>query len=141
MNTTDTKPRMTVRMTVREIALMREIVKWRKANRIDYLPDHSRYLTAGGRTVAWTTLDISWDKPMVGVSPAYYASAGSPGMPYEWHCVHSFTEAVDLLAALGYLPARFSTAYLAGYRAGCAVGSDAASLAEAEALAPLPEDS
>jgi hypothetical protein len=36
---------------------------------------------------------------------------------YEWYRAHSVTEAVDLLAALGYLPARFSSAWWAGWNA------------------------
>jgi hypothetical protein len=136
MTTTD--PDLRPRMTVAEIALMREIVKWRRGHAdIDYNPLWSQYRTNDGGVVAWVALDADNDYPMVGVSPNYY---GYPqNTPMEWHRVHSFTEAVDLLVALGYLPARFSTAYRAGYEAGCAVGASATSMAEAEALAPLPE--
>jgi hypothetical protein len=104
----ETRPRM----TVEDIALMREIVRWRRANGINYVPDWSRYRasTRDGSSVAWTTLDIPRDDPMVGVTHDYLA-------PYEWHRVHSFREAVDLIVALGFLPQRFSSAYRAGWHA------------------------
>ena len=105
--TTDTKPRM----TVAEIALMREIVKWRKANRYTYLPDRSRYRHRDTwRSVGWVALDSDMP-PAVGVSPDYKQ------VIFDWHRVTSFTEAVDLLVALGYLPQRFSSAYRAGWHA------------------------
>jgi hypothetical protein len=100
--TIETKPRM----TVREIALMRAIVKWRKANGVE-VPGPQSYRNHDGRLVTRTAY---FGPAEIGVAPRY-------GVTIEWHRVHSFTNAVDLLVALGYLPARFSSAYAAGWHA------------------------
>jgi hypothetical protein len=102
MAMTDTRPRM----TVREIALMREIVKWRKVGditpaRLGRMPCY-RYPDHRAVVLTW------WDDSVT-VTTDYWHE------PYSRHRVRSFTEAVDLLVALGYLPARFSTAYAEGW--------------------------
>ena len=100
--TTETKPRM----TVHEIALMREIVKWRRANGWIYLHPAAPWVESeSGRAVSLTEDDD------VGITDDYHRAQ------YEWYRAHSVTEAVDLLAALGYLPARFSSAWWAGWNA------------------------
>jgi hypothetical protein len=100
--TTETKPRM----TVREIALMREIVKWRRANGWIYLHPAAPWVESeSGRAVSLT------EDGDIGITDDYHRAQ------YEWYRAHSVTEAVDLLAALGYLPARFSSAWWAGWNA------------------------
>lgn len=98
------------RMTLAEIALMRVIVHWRRANDIEYVPLFSRYCGENNRTVAWTTLGAQL-APRVGVTPNYHRAL------LVWYPVTTVTETVDMLVALGYLPARFSTAYRAGWDA------------------------
>lgn len=101
-----------VRMSVDEIALMREIVKWRRSNGIDFVrriavygsPYWKDYRT--GREV--------WVLP--GGEPPLSVVAGGE----EWSQTMpacTFTQAVDMLVALGYLPPRFSAAYRAGWDA------------------------
>lgn len=100
----------TPRMALAEIALMRAIVHWRRANDIEYVPLFSRYCGEDNRTVAWTALGAQL-APRVGVTPNYHRAL------LVWYPVTTVTETVDMLVALGYLPARFSTAYRAGWDA------------------------
>lgn len=102
------------RMTVNEIALMRAIIAWRKAHEIEFVRRRvmgTYWVDAFGRTgpkrrgVA-IELKHSPDAPLG-------LCVGS----YTWHPAESFTQAVDLLVAYGYLPARFSSAYRAGWHA------------------------
>lgn len=97
-------------MTTEEIALMREIVQWRKNHDIDFVrrinpygaPYWKDYRT--GREV--------WFQPK-------YAVPLSIGTKHESYSVlaESLAQAVDLLVAYGYLPQRFSSAYRAGWHA------------------------
>lgn len=114
MNETDESKRM----TVAEIALMRAIVQWRKANSIEFVKrsvmgtywvDPFGETGAKRRSVA-IELKHAPSTPM--------GTAPSGGASYTWHAVETFTQAVDVLVALGYLPARFSSAYRAGWDAG-----------------------
>ena len=100
---TDTDVR---RMTVAEIALMREIVTWRRVNSYAYVP---RMWYSGGPEAP----GVAWDfaAGQVGVTPRLDL------VQLQWHDVDSLTQAVDVLTALGYLPARFSSAYRAGWEA------------------------
>lgn len=94
------------RMSVAEIALMREIIAWRKTHGWQRSAWEGAWIEmATGRRVA---ADPSASE--VGVSAGRYDS-------YRWHCVENVTQAVDLLATFGYLPARFSSAYRAGWHA------------------------
>lgn len=103
MTTTSTRPRM----TGREIALMRDIVTWRKANRWRHLPHYGYTGDPGSPAVSWYLQTPGATE--IGVTSQLDVE------PYEWHHVRSVTEAVDLLVALSYLPARFSSAYRAGW--------------------------
>lgn len=109
------------RMTVAEIRLLRAIAQWRRAERVDFF----LWSGAGGVKHGY----LSWDGPMPGEwRGSVTFSRDEPGrigvtrdyrrQSYQWHEVASVGEAVDLLVALGYLPARFSSAYSAGWIAG-----------------------
>lgn len=102
----------TVRMTVPEIALMREIVKWRRANGVAYW----RARTPIGRFVSWKVWsqgEVVWDPSAH--EDRHLGHDDRNGSSYEWVRVANVTQAVDVLVALGYLPKRFSTAYRAGW--------------------------
>jgi hypothetical protein len=102
----ETKPRM----TVAEIALMRELVWWRKANGVQYW----RARHPLGRFVSWRTRDreVVWEP-----SEERPLGYGHPRQTAEWVKAETLTQAIDLIVALGYLPARFSSAYRAGWHA------------------------
>ena len=100
--TTETTPRI----TTAEIALMREIIAWRKTHGWQRGAWEGAWIEmATGRMVA-----ADPNASEVGVSAGCYDS-------YRWHRVESVTQAVDLLTAFGYLPARFSSSYRAGWHA------------------------
>lgn len=108
MTTTNARPRL----TDREIALMREIVKWRKANGVHY-----RGPSKIGQFIEWVGQEQAVCFEILDGEIGW----GPIGQIYgPWIAVGSVTEAVDLLVALGYLPARFSTAYRAGWDASAA---------------------
>jgi hypothetical protein len=107
MTDTDARPRM----TVEDIALMREIVKWRRNHGVDFVrrrvygaPYWKDYATK--REVWFQPREVN---PLTVVRPCEYGTE-------LWDVVApSLTEAVDLLVAYGFLPARFSSAYRAGW--------------------------
>jgi hypothetical protein len=101
-----------VRLTADEIALMREIVGWRRNHEIDFVrriipygaPYWKDYRT--GREV--------WFEYRTGNSVSVVADGG------EWPVqipAGTLTQTVDVLVAYGYLPQRFSSAYRAGWQA------------------------
>lgn len=102
----------TVRMTVREIALMRRIIAWRKAHEIEFVRRRvlgMYWVDAFGltgpkrRAVA---LELN-QRAALGVVAGMHAG-------YRWYEVESVTQAVDVLVAYGYLPAKFSSFYWSG---------------------------
>lgn len=101
------------RLTLDEIAMLREVVKWRRRSDVgaDFDFFYSRYLFNGGRVFMWLKPNSQATCMKVGITPHYGVVAS------VWHKVASVTQALDLLVALGYLPARFSTAYRAGWDA------------------------
>lgn len=98
------------KMTIDEVALLRELVKWRRNHGADYDFQGATLRLADGRTIAWNT-----------TSALHWPRAGEVGVrdcrlrPLVWHEAETVTQAVDVLVALGYLPARFSSAYRAGW--------------------------
>lgn len=98
-----------VRMTTDEIALMREIVRWRKNHDIDFV----RRAVYGGpywkdcRTGREVWFQVNQSRPL-SIYSGRHASAVLAG---------SVAQAVDALVAYGYLPQRFSSAYRAGWHA------------------------
>lgn len=104
-------------MTVAEIGVMREIVRWRRTQGYRCEVVSSRVL---GHWVEW---EEAYNRRSVTVDrsvPEQFAVREVGRFAYnQWYAAKNFTEAVDMLVALGYLPARFSTAYRAGWDAGC----------------------
>ena len=119
--TTDTAPRM----TVAEISLMREVVRWRRANGWLYHSFAARWVESRtGRAVSYDPRCSE-----VGLSADYHHGT------YHWYCAQSVTQSIDVLTAFGYLPARFSSAYRAGWFARCEY-DDAGRYSERQALLP-----
>lgn len=101
------------RLTPDEIALLREIARWRRNNGCDLIFQLADVLRlADGRAFTWLRPGSHAVCMKIGVTQDY-ASGG----PFTWHRVVSITQGVDLLVALSYLPPRFSSAYRAGWRA------------------------
>jgi len=106
-----------VRMTVAEIAVMREIVKWRKAEgvrlwRSRKIGDFIDWRITRNGNITYVVLEEPTSRPELG-----YSRIGS-SVADAWLTLGSFTEGVDLLVALGLLPARFSSAYAQGWTVG-----------------------
>lgn len=101
------------RMTVDEVALLREIVRWRRGRKAEYEHAWGSLRMPDGRSITWNTYSaLHWPRTgEIGVC------ADRRRRPLSWHEVHSVTEAVDVIVALGYLPPRFSSAYRAGWEA------------------------
>jgi hypothetical protein len=107
MNDTETQ-----RMSADEIALVREIVRWRRNHGIDFVrrinpygaPYWKDYRT--GREVWYQAKE---QNPVSVVADRATWPAQIP--------VGSVAQTVDVLVAYGYLPARFSSAYTAGWDA------------------------
>jgi hypothetical protein len=97
-------------MTVTEIALMREVVKWRRNHGVDFY----RWRTIG-RFMEWT--DRATDRSVAHDLGVSEVSHGSRQGIHDRIDVQSVTQAVDILVALSYLPPRFSSAYRAGWHA------------------------
>jgi hypothetical protein len=102
-----------------EIALMREIIKWRKANGVRFF--QWRPGVAFGAFTEWER----WSRG-IRIRMAYEHACGGliivdtygPGGGHEARFQPtSVIQAADLLVAYGYLPARFSSAYRAGWEA------------------------
>lgn len=100
-------------MTADEIGLMREIVKWRRNHGVTYW----RARNPIGRFCQWKDDGDRWSRRSVGHDLGDpYVSAGAAYSAHDIRVpVQSVTQAVDVLVALGYLPARFSSAYRAGW--------------------------
>lgn len=104
-------------MTVPEIALVRELVRWRKNSRVEW-----RHYFACWQ---YPTVYATDHRPVVGAAVTWDPSDGEVGYSlggttlhdYTWIKAASVTEAVDLLVALDILPTRFSSAYRAGWEA------------------------
>lgn len=112
------KENESARLTVDEIGVMREIIAWCKesnvyetycarweaVSEIAYRPHSTR-----GRAVDFNQ---KYDN---GASVAF---AGEYSHTWKPLPARTFTEAVDMLVALGFLPPRFSSAYQAGWGMG-----------------------
>lgn len=92
------------KMTLDEIALMREVFRWARNNSVGATAWHhswrqgmtGKMVAEGGGTIGW---------------------APDRWTDYHWLAVDSVTQAIDVLVAVGYLPRRFSSAYLKGWEA------------------------
>jgi hypothetical protein len=104
-------------LSIADIALMRQLIAWRKEVGVEIRPERGAWVDMtkpfrGGQR--WITRDMAASdsgEPEVGFGSDYATS------PATWIRVSSLTEAVDILVAKGYVPARFSSAYLAGWDA------------------------
>ena len=105
--TTETIPRM----TVAEIALMREIIAWRKAHEIDFV---KRRVYGAPYWKDYRTGKEVWFESEEEQSMALVAGRDVWAVHIS---AESVTQAVDVLVTFGYLPARFSSAYRAGWHA------------------------
>jgi hypothetical protein len=101
---TDTTTR---HFTPEDIALLRAIVKWRKADGVEYIAAMAEYRRTRGYAVTWDYTN--------GSEIGFTRITGSP---IRWFAVRSVTEAIDLIVTFGFLPARFSSAYRRGWDAG-----------------------
>lgn len=99
------------RLSLDEIALLREVVRWRRKSGGQFVWTSPAYHLGDGRVLAWLTPRSQATCMKVGVTPDYLRVA------FVWHKVVSVAQAVNLLVALGYLPARFSESYRAGWDA------------------------
>lgn len=109
------------RMTIAEIALMRQVIAWRKANGIDFAGGGR--LSQGSRAADWVDVGGITGPSRRAVSVSFgdvdpLGICAGRRKSYRWIEVDSVTEGVDILVAKGYLPKRFSSAYAAGYVAG-----------------------
>ena len=107
MADSDARPRM----TADDIALMREIVQWRKNHEIDFV---RRRVYGSPYWVDYRTGREVWFEYQNVYPLAIRKEKGgwSDSIP-----ARTLTEAVDVLVALGFLPPRFSSAYRAGWHA------------------------
>ncbi len=123
------------RLTTDEIALMRAIVLWRR-ELVKGWPRGQYYRRA------WT-LGLLDDRVQVAFEPPNSNWEDDDATATLFYCrgqyvsfdqveVRSLTEAVGVLVALGYLPARFSPAYRAGWEA--CIDSEGTGVAEAEVV-------
>lgn len=103
-----------VRMTVREIALMRRIIAYRKEHEIEFVRRRvmgTYWVDAFGHTGP-KRRSVALDLKSSPRAP--FATCAGVHHPYRWLPAESLTQAVDLLVAYGYLPAKFSSSYWNG---------------------------
>lgn len=101
-------------MTLDELAVLRELARWRRNHGHEYVVGHGltpTYRLADGGAICW-------------LGPRSHATCMKIGVTRDygkvllvWHRVESVSQALDLLAMLGYLPLRFSSVYRAGWEA------------------------
>jgi hypothetical protein len=108
------------RMTVDEIALMREIVRWRRNRWVDQW----KASRAFGRFVQWTArgkngkqVTVEFKAADDGAYAVMTIGTREDLGGIEIDNAYSFAQAIDALVAFGYLPSRFSSAYRAGWHA------------------------
>jgi hypothetical protein len=100
-------------MTTDEIALMREIVLWRRNHDVDFV---RRRIYGSPYWTEYRTRRQVWFHHREGVQ--LYVSRPAELGHESWGVqATSLTEAVDLLVAYGFLPPRFSSTYRAGWHA------------------------
>lgn len=101
-------------MTLDEMAVLRELARWRRSKGHDYVVGHGltpTYRLADGGAICWLGPKSQATCMKIGVTKDYGR------IMLVWHRVESVAQALDMLVVLGYLPARFSTAYRAGWEA------------------------
>lgn len=103
-----------VRMTEQDIALVREIVQWRRNHGVQF---YRWPVKSFGRFSEWhlyrdgKRINVAFDSAGISADRDYYGR-GRVEIPSG-----TVTETVDCLVAFGFLPPRFSSAYRAGWEA------------------------
>lgn len=93
------------RLSTEEVALLREIAKWRRENGWTFGADSEACLLDWGKDGWWVRLDTI-ERPVVRIdAPSTRIGSFKP---------ESVRQAVDLLVALELLPHRFSSSYAVG---------------------------
>jgi hypothetical protein len=104
-------------LTVDEIALLREVARWRRSHGAKLIYNLTQRGPVGiekesSEAVTWLPSRIdAYGRSEIGWCEFYDL------MPWIWYRVRTVTQAVDVLAAIGFLPPRFSSAYRAGWDA------------------------
>lgn len=99
-----------------DVALMRQLIAWRKVNDIEFVKRRifgAPYWVDSFGTTGPKRRQVAYDRKLETPMGVFDYDAG-----FTWLAPASLTQAVDLLVAFGYLPARFSSAYRAGWDAG-----------------------
>lgn len=119
----DEDVRVSVLANEQDVHLLREIAKWRRAHYVSFF----QWRRTGGRNFgAFTEWNRYEGKRRINVSyepggesryPCLSATSDYKRESVQELPVRTVTEAVDVLVALGFLPARFSSAYRAGWDA------------------------
>jgi hypothetical protein len=106
-------------MNIAEIALMREIVKWRRnhGGKLIYNLAARRggpvgIEKASSEAITWLPSRVDTYR-MTEIGWCEFNDL----MPWIWYKVRTVTQAVDVLVAIGFLPSRFSSSYRAGWNA------------------------
>jgi len=102
-----------IRADARDVALLRQIVAWRKAAGYDLDFSNARYRVPGGPWIGWERHDVTGHPEPIELG----LHSGVRGDGIRRVRVIDLTEAVDVAVAFGYLPPRFSSAYRAGWNA------------------------
>lgn len=103
-----------VRMTEQDIALVREIVRWRRNHGVQF---YRWPMKSFGRFSEWHVyrgkkrVNVAFDSAGISADRDYYGD-GRVDIPSG-----TVTETVDCLVAFGFLPPRFSSAYRRGWDA------------------------
>jgi hypothetical protein len=117
----DEDVRVSVLINEQDVHLLREIAKWRRAQGVNYFQwrpgvgfgvftEWYRYMDGKRRTV-------SFEPGSMSSAARLLATVDYHGRELQRLPVTTVTEAVDVLVALGFLPARFSSAYQSGWAA------------------------
>jgi hypothetical protein len=107
----------TRKLTTDEIALLREIARWRRNHGGKLIYNATQRGPVGiekenTEAIAWLSSGVDrYGRGEVGWTES------NDLMPWRWYRVRTVTQAVDVLAAIGFLPVRFSSAYRAGWHA------------------------
>lgn len=117
----DEDVRVSVLANEQDVHLLREIARWRRNHGVNYFQwrpgvgfgvftEWYRYVDGKRRTV-------SFEPGSMSSRPRLVATVDYHGRELQRLPVTTVTEAVDVLVALGLLPARFSSAYRSGWDA------------------------
>jgi hypothetical protein len=119
----DEDVRVSVLANEQDVHLLREIARWRRNHDVTYFQwrpgvgfgvftEWYRYVNGNRRTVSYEPESDIGGAARLLATVDYYGGRELQRLP-----VRTVTEAVDVLVALGFLPARFSSAYRSGWDA------------------------